>query len=67
MTVLKGELAVQQSIALVRAFKAMRITEQESKSFNSQYGPLDIMFTDEFHDRTLSRRSLYQRCRQEGI
>ena len=41
------------SITVYTSEKSCRITEQESKHFNSQYGPLDIKFTDEFHDRFL--------------
>ena len=41
------------SITIYTSEKSCRITEQESKHFNSQYGPLDIKFTDEFHDRFL--------------
>lgn len=41
------------SITLYTSDKNSRITEQESEAFNSQYGPLNIRFTNEFHDRFL--------------
>ncbi len=49
------------SVTIYTSKKNCRITEQESKSFNSQYGPLDIKFTDEFHDRflLLDEKELY--------
>ena len=40
-------------ITLYTSEKNCRITKQESKAFNSQYGPLNIKFTNEFHDRFL--------------
>ena len=33
--------------------KHCSLTEKEITDFNSQYGPLEIRFTDEFHDRFL--------------
>lgn len=41
------------SITLYTSDKNSRITEQESEAFNSQYGLLNIRFTNEFHDRFL--------------
>ena len=41
------------SVTLYTSDKNSRITEQESKAFNCQYGPLNIRFTNEFHDRFL--------------
>lgn len=49
------------SITLYTSEKNCRITERESKAFNTQYGPLDIRFTNEFHDRflILDNKELY--------
>ena len=49
------------SITLYTSENNCRITEQESKAFNSQYGPLNIKFTNEFHDRflILDEKELY--------
>lgn len=41
------------SVSIFTSEKNCRISEQEFKAFNSQYGPLTIRFTDEFHDRFL--------------
>ena len=41
------------SVTICTSKKNCKITEQESKAFNHQYGPLNIKFTDEFHDRFL--------------
>lgn len=41
------------SVTIHTSEKNCRITDQESNSFNSQYGPLSIKFSDEFHDRFL--------------
>ncbi len=57
LTVKKPNVAV----TIYTSEKNCRITEQESKSFSSQYGPLNIKFTDEFHDRfiILDEKELY--------
>lgn len=49
------------SVSVFTSEKTCRITEQESKAFNSQYGPLNIRFTNEFHDRflILDEKELY--------
>ena len=49
------------SVSVYTSEKTCRITEQESKAFNSQYGPLNIRFTNEFHDRflILDEKELY--------
>ena len=64
MTVLRGELAVQQSKTLIRLFKKMRhyfaenagiisrISDSETK-FNAQYPTLTIKNTTSMHDRFL--------------
>ena len=41
--------------------KHCSLTEKEITDFNSQYGPLEIRFTDEFHDRflILDNKELY--------
>ena len=41
--------------------KNCKVTEKEFKDFNSQYGPLEIKYTDEFHDRflILDNKELY--------
>ena len=41
--------------------KGCTLTQKEISAFSSQYGPLDIRYTDEFHDRflILDRKSLY--------
>ena len=48
-------------ITLYTSEKNCRITEQESKAFNNQYGPLSIILTNEFHDRflILDEKELY--------
>ena len=48
-------------VTIYTSEKNCKITEQESKSFNNQYGPLNIRFTDEFHDRflILDEKELY--------
>ena len=49
------------SVSVFTSEKTCRITEQESEAFNSQYGPLNIRFTNEFHDRflILDEKELY--------
>ena len=49
------------SVSIYTSEKTCRITEQESKAFNNQYGPLNIRFTNEFHDRflILDEKELY--------
>lgn len=49
------------AVAIYTSEKNCRITEQESKAFNCQYGPLSVKFTDEFHDRflILDEKKLY--------
>ena len=49
------------AVTIYTSEKNCRIIEQELKSFNSQYGPLSIKFTDEFHDRflILDEKELY--------
>lgn len=49
------------SVTICTSKKNCRITEQESKVFNSQYEPLTIRFTNEFHDRfrILDEKELY--------
>ena len=41
--------------------KTFKLTEKEISTFRSQYGKLEIKFTDEFHDRflILDRKALY--------
>lgn len=53
----KGEVSV--SIHTTR--KNCQLTEKEISDFNAQYGPLEIRFTDEFHDRfvILDEKELY--------
>lgn len=49
------------SVTIYTSEKNCRITEQELKTFNCQYGPLNIKYTDEFHDRfmILDEKELY--------
>ena len=60
LAILTGKKA-NVSVTIYTSEKNCRITEQESKSFSSQYGSLSIKFTDEFHDRfiILDEKELY--------
>ena len=62
-TVLRGELAEQQSIFIMRAFREMKrfvlgnsktkLTTQDIQMFNSQYPTLTLNYTTRMHDRFL--------------
>ena len=49
------------SIEIHTIQKNCRVTQKDISAFSSQYGSLDIKYTDEFHDRflILDRKSLY--------
>ena len=41
------------SVTIYTIKKNCKVTDKEFTDFNSQYGPLEIRYTDEFHDRFL--------------
>jgi len=49
------------SVQIYTIKKNCKLTETEINAFSSQYGPLEIRYTDEFHDRflILDNRELY--------
>ena len=49
------------SVEINTSTKNCKLTEKEIRDFKGQYGPMEIRYTDEFHDRflILDRRELY--------
>lgn len=55
------------SITVVTSDRGCNLTKKEISAFKTQYGELEIMLSDKFHDRFIILWSFPQRCRQKSF